>query len=73
MKKLEFDEKSGIFIKREEIRIDNAVDAGEIRESLKIELAGIVRQVKGLKRRAEEIKKMLAVLDGKTESIEDPT
>lgn len=63
MKTLDFDKKSGKFIRREEIQIDNTADVDDIKSALKIELAGIVRQVKGLKRRAEEIKTMLATLD----------
>lgn len=77
MKSLDFDEKSGKFIRREEIQIGNTTEANEIRQSLKIELVNIVKQVKGLKNRAEEIKKMLDALDRKTEptgsaSVEPP-
>ena len=63
MKNLEFDKETGKFIKREEISIDDSTDVGEIRQALKIELAGIIRQVKRLKRRANEIKEMLIKID----------
>lgn len=63
MKDLQFNKKTGAFVRREEINVGDAKEAGEIRQALKIELAGIVRQVKELKRRADEIKEMLAVLD----------
>lgn len=66
MKNLEFDKEAGTFTRREEIKIEDAKGVEEIRQALKIELAGIVRQVKGLKRRAEEIKEMLDVLDEKS-------
>ena len=70
MSNLSFDAEKGIFIKREEIRIGNTTEAAEIKEALKIELAGIVRQVKGLKRRAEEIKTMLNALEEKAGPID---
>ena len=63
MKNLEFDKQTGKFVRREEINIGDGKAVEEIRQSLKIELAGIVRQVKGLKRRADEIKEMLKTLD----------
>jgi len=63
VKNLEFDKETGKFIKREEISIDDSTDVGEIRQALKIELAGIIRQVKRLKRRANEIKEMLIKID----------
>lgn len=63
MKVIEFNKETGTFISKEEIQVGNATGAEEIRETLKRELAGIIRQVKVLKSRAEEIKSMLAVLD----------
>jgi len=63
LKNLEFNKETGTFTKREEINISNTKDIEEIRQALKIELAGIIRQVKGHKRRAEEIRSMLSILD----------
>ena len=68
--RLEFDNKTGVFVRREEIPVGNSKEVREVRESLMIELAGIVRQVKRLKYRAEEIKSMLAVLDEKAGPID---
>lgn len=65
MKKIEFDKNTGTFVRREEMQVTDTKEINEIRQSLRIELATIVRQVKSLKRRAEEIKAMLAVLDDK--------
>lgn len=69
MSKLAFNEETGTFVKTEEIKIVDTTDKEEIKQSLKIELAGIIQQVKGLKRRAEEINVMLNALDGKSGSI----
>lgn len=63
VKNLEFDKQTGKFVRRKEINVGDGKAVEEIRQSLKIELAGIVRQVKGLKRRADEIKEMLAVIE----------
>jgi len=64
-KRLEFDEKTNKFIRREEIEVGDADSIENIRLALKIELAEIVRQVKGLKKRAGEIQEMLLLLDEK--------
>jgi len=68
MKSLSFDEKTGTFIRTEKINIGNATDVAEAKETLKTELAGIIRQVKLFKKRAEEIKEMLAALDKQSKS-----
>lgn len=74
MKNISYDESSGKLIRTEEINI-GTTDAEDAKQSLKIELAGIIRQVKGLKKRAEEIKAMLTVLDKqvKTTTVEPVT
>jgi len=64
-KRLEFNEKTNKFIRREEIEVGDADSIENIRLALKIELAEIVRQVKGLKKRAGEIQEMLLLLDEK--------
>ncbi len=63
MKAINFNKETGVFIRQEKIQIGNTADAAKIKTSLKTELAGIVRQVKNLKSRAEEIKSILVALD----------
>jgi hypothetical protein len=72
MRVIEFNEETGTFISKEEIQVDNAAGADGIREALKIELAGIIRQVKALKARAFEIKSMLAAMDSEKPIVTDP-
>ncbi|TYO95123.1 hypothetical protein [Desulfallas thermosapovorans] len=71
-KRIEFNAEKGVFIRKEEIQVTDTNRVNEIKQSLKIELASIVRQVKSLKRRAEEIKAMLDALDEKAEPVIDP-
>jgi len=67
-----FDEATKTLIRTEQIDTNNASSVKEIKDSLNIELNMIVRQVKTLKLRAEEIKMLLGKLEEKTGSIEDP-
>ena len=62
IKNIKFDPETGEFIKQEKIKITESNDVQDIINSINYELFKIVQQVKGLKKRAEELKTMKEVL-----------
>ena len=70
MKIIRFDTATGEFVKEERIAINSGTDAKDIEKTINIELDQIVRQVKTLKNRAEELKAMKEALKKKAGSID---
>ena len=62
LKNMRFDNSTGEFIREERITINASADIKDIEDAINIELAQIVRQVRALKLRAEELKAMKAIL-----------
>ena len=62
LKDLKFDTATGEFVREERIKINTAKDVKDMEDVINYELLKIVRQVKGLKRRAEELKAMKKAL-----------
>lgn len=60
---LEFDKEKNVFVRREEVSVEDAEGVDEIKQALKIELINIVQKVKTLKARAFKIKDMLNAID----------
>lgn len=68
---VEWDKESSSIIVTEQKKIDiNAEDIEDVKKNLKQEIRDIIRQVKALKQRAEEIKSVLTQLEGKAGPID---
>lgn len=68
---VEWDKETKSIIVTEQKKINiNTEDIEEVKKSFKQELRDIIRQVKALKQRAEEIKSLLTQLEEKAGSID---
>lgn len=71
IRNIRFDAATGEFVREERIKIDaDITNTKDIEDAINYELAGIVRQVKALKRRCEELKAMKEALKGKAGPID---
>lgn len=68
---IEWDKKLGglIITRQERIGLQDATDIEDAKGKLREELKRIVKQIKALKQRGEEIKSLLNKLDGKADPI----
>jgi hypothetical protein len=69
LRNIRLDAETGEFVREERVRVGTGTNAKEILADINHELSMIVRQVKTLKARADELKAMKAILERKAEPI----
>ena len=72
-KKVEIQKGRAVITETKEIELADGEGIQELRRKLKTELGDIVRSVKSLKERADEIKGILGEIEKKTEKEKRPT